>query len=215
MLLLLALQMLAACNSIDERTVQPLPGWLHKMFVGLLFVCACALLIGSDALAGRVQPQNALVRRVLHDSFTGPFNAMPLWNDLQRSHECCGMYNASDWNSDALPLSCCAGAPAVVAPSMFVGHVLVVGVRYSAEMGCRMSAPVHPIGCIAALEQYVRNATKWLTWCAFVFACLAILCAFIACATDYERIGGASGTAAAAGQRQQRPMRPNALESMA
>lgn len=212
MLLLLALQMLAACNSIDERPVQPLPGWLHKMYVALLFVCACALLVGSDALAGRVHAQNNLVRRVLHDSFTGPFNAMPLWDDLQRSHECCGMYNASDWNSDTLPLSCCAGAPAAMAPTMFVGNVLVVGSRIHAELGCKMAANVHPIGCITALEQYVRNATKWLTWSAFVFACLAILSAFIACATDYERIGGASGAVAPAGQR---PVRPNALESMA
>lgn len=43
----------------------------------------------------------------------------------------------------------------------------------------------HPVGCIDALSLYVRNAAKWLSLVAFVFACVAMLGGFVVCAAGY------------------------------
>lgn len=212
-MLLVGLQVLNnACKSHNNP-----PNWLQYTFVGLLVVSACALMVDSDALADRVPAQIALMRRALHDSIQWPFNEMPLWDNLQRSLECCGIHNATDWGSDVLPLSCCAETPA-----MFIGNMLLLGIQHGRDTSgaCRRSGDVvHPIGCDEALVQYVRIATKWLMWCAFVFAFVAFMSAFILGGCAYARVGGGvTDVAAPSAQpmlQQQRATRPYGFESMA
>lgn len=203
--------MLVALDVCSMSAQSPSRGWSNTVYVCIQFMCAIALLITADALVRRVPAQKEVMRRTLLDSFNdADFAAIRFWDNVQRTYECCGPTNASDWGQFPMPRSCCkdVGLPGS-APVQTTVYGMVGGAERSVARGqrvmpvvfgnkfyffydgpnCPQPARVHENGCIQTLTLVVRSTAKWLTVCSFVFACLAVVAGFVACARNLGPIG--------------------------
>lgn len=232
-IVLTTIHLAATCGEPAAAT----DGWLTRIYITMMFLCTCALIVCSDVLVGRDFAQMSRIQRVLSEKFWngdghGGTNR-PFWDHLQRSYDCCGVQNASDWRSPVLPDSCCMLSlqairlSGVTVVNGFGGYEDVYAFGYGGPDGVTSTVcttgQAHRVGCIEALSTYARQVTKWLGVVAFAFACVAILGVFVSCASSIsengrgrERARNAVVIAVASAppaQAAMRPMRP--MESIA
>lgn len=175
--------------TIFDHKATKKPRCMNTLYICAMFACTGALLVFSNILVNRLAFQTQRVDRVLSkDSMMGK---RMLWDVLQRSYECCGRRNATDYWT-RLPESCCSQvAPPLRMSFGYLSKELRATdnlVYIANECTVRHA---HPMGCVDALSAYMRSVSRYLSLAAFTFGCVAMMGCFVSCATAYGFIGGA------------------------
>lgn len=152
------------------------------LYICFMVLCTGSLLVFNNALVKRTEIQVHRIDYVL--SYDSMHHKGQLWDGLQRSYDCCGRQNASDYNWSHLPESCCS-----VPTKITIGYLTqdIKKVLYMVNE-CNLNH-AHRTGCVEALSSYVKHVTRYLSFAAFAFGCIAMMGCFASCATWYGFVG--------------------------
>lgn len=163
---------------------------MSAFYIFTMCVCTGALLVFSNTLVTRLNYQTQRVEKVL--SYESMTSKRELWNVLQRSYECCGRRNATDYVNGALPDSCCSGlAPPMEMSIGYMTKEMKLSHRVLYISNACSLPNAHRAGCVDALSAYMKSISRYLSLTAFSFGCIAMMGSFISCATGYGIIGSA------------------------
>lgn len=136
--------------------------------VGTLF-CVIMLLISGDQIMSRQMQQTHKIVHVLQTNWK--LKLPQFWDDLQLSHHCCGITNATDWMSSDVPLSCCVPFE----------NIYAIKENETAVWGACDSMKAYLTGCVEVLSKEVDLMTQWFSSIAFMVSVLGLFANVVAC----------------------------------